>query len=272
MFIGLIEHASVVSLSMSITLEICVDSAESALASHAGGADRIELCSALREGGITPSAGLIHAVRRSVPMPLYVLIRPRGGDFCYTPIEFEIMREDIRRCQELGADGVVIGVLHADSSVDVERTTELVACARPMKVTFNRAFDLAVDLDRALEDVIRTGADRLLTSGGERVGTRGMAKIAELVKAADSRISILGGGGIRHSNVREFVHATGVTEVHTSLRSHTETAAQSQHADKILGADASGPARYVVTDADVIKLKHALESIVPTSEGRLAVS
>lgn len=247
---------------MSIALEICVDSAESAVAAHAGGADRIEVCCALREGGLTPSTGLIHVTRRAFARELFVLIRPRGGDFYYAPSEFEVMLEDVRRVRDLGADGVVLGILTHDNSVDVGRTAELVALARPMQVTFNRAFDVSSDLNQSLEAVVRAGADRILTSGGERQGMQGAPRIAELVTRAAHRIKILGAGGIRQSNARDFVELTGVSEIHTSLRSRTETRPQSQHIDAVLGTDA-GPAHYVVTNGDVLRLRKTLNGIAP---------
>jgi len=246
---------------MSIALEVCVDSVESALAAHAGNADRIELCCALREGGMTPSEGLICLVRAAVALGVFVLIRPRGGDFCYSTHEFEVMREDVRRCRDLGVNGVVLGVLMADGRVDVQRTSALVGEARPMQVTFNRAFDVSANLDRSLEDVIATGAERILTSGGERLGIRGAAKVGQLVKAARGRIKILGAGGIRHSNVREFVTATGVSEVHTSLRTRTMTTQQPNNAaESILGGHSDEMTRYVVREADVLQLRQVLDA------------
>ncbi len=229
---------------MPITLELCIDSVESALAANSGGADRIELCSALSEGGVTPSAGLIHAVRAAVSIPLCVLIRPRAGNFCYADREIAVMRDDIRRARDLGADSVVLGVLNPNGAIDIDRTRALLEAARPMQVTFHRAFDECGDLDRALEDVIATGADRILTSGGQPLGIDGATRIAQLIHSANNRIALLGAGGIRNSNVREFLRTSGVREVHTSLRSHS---------------GATSP--FVITAEDVRAMRRTLDAV-----------
>jgi len=195
-------------------LEISLDGGESALAAEQGGACRIELCANLLEGGVTPSAGMIAAVRRRVSIPIHVMIRPRGGDFCYSDAEFEAMRHDIDAAKNLGADGIVLGILDSRGNIDVERASELIHRARPMSATFHRAFDFVPDLNRALEDAIRAGADRILTSGGKSKAEDALEALAALVQKAGSRVTILVCGGVRAHNVNKIVRGTQAREIH----------------------------------------------------------
>jgi copper homeostasis protein len=224
-------------------LEVCVTSVESAVAAERGGAARVELVSDLLEGGLTPSAGLIGRVRERVRVRLQVIIRPRGGDFCYGGDEFAVMEADVLAARRLGADGVVLGLLHPDGRVDVERTRRLVELARPLNVTFHRAFDMAADLPRALEEVIATGADRLLTSGGERAAGDGLETIAALVVAARSRIVIMAGGGIRAANARSIVERTGVRELHAGLEEPVPS--PMAHRNQTLSLGAAGDREFL---------------------------
>ena len=198
------------------TLEACTGSVESTIEAEKGGANRVELCAALYEGGTTPSAAVIEMACEKVSIPVYVIIRPRGGDFLYSDIEFEVMKRDILFAKSAGAKGVVIGLLNADGTVDVERTRALVAVAVPMEVTFHRAFDMAKDPSEALEAVIQSGCKRILTSGGCNKAFEGRGNIAALVKQAAGRISIMAGSGVNAGNVEQLIEEAGITEVHSS--------------------------------------------------------
>jgi copper homeostasis protein len=201
----------------SCVLEICVESVEHAVAAERGGADRIELCSDLASGGITPSAGLMQTTRRHVSLPIHVLIRPRAGNFFYSDLEIESMRDDIETAKRIGMNGVVLGILDQNNRVDLEKAKMLVCLARPLPVTFHRAFDLAKDRVAALEDVIHTGALRILTSGGKERATDALSILARLAQAAKNRIQIMPCGGVNSANVGRIVRATAVREIHTSV-------------------------------------------------------
>jgi copper homeostasis protein len=203
----------------SVLVEVCVDSVASAVAAERGGGARIELCSGLIEGGTTPSAGLIETTRATVSVPLHVMIRPRGGDFYYDSAELDAMRRDIVLAKQLGANGVVFGILDVNGSVDVARTRELVELARPLEVTFHRAFDMTADLFRALADVEESGVSRILTSGGELTSLQGIEVITQLVKQGQDRVIVMPGSGIKPENARELVERTGAREIHVGLRS-----------------------------------------------------
>jgi len=197
--------------------EVCAESVETAQAAELGGADRIELCSKLPIGGVTPEIELTRAAIRALSIPVHVLIRPRGGDFAFSTDEFDLMRRQIEQAKEAGAAGVVVGVLRPDGSVDVERTRELVKLGRPMSVTFHRSFDETSNLIEALEAVIETGADCLLTSGGAPDVLTGAESIAQLRRQAGERVAIMAGGGLRLHNLLEVVRRTGVKYLHGSM-------------------------------------------------------
>jgi copper homeostasis protein len=199
---------------MPVVIEACVDSVASALAAERGGATRLELCDGLHDGGTTPSAGMISAVKIAVRIPVYVLIRPRGGGFVYTDEEVGVMRLDVEASRMLGADGVVVGALTRDARVDVERVKLLTAGAAELPVTFHRAFDFTRDLDEAAETLARNGVSRVLTSGGAPRAMDGVERMAALVTRWGHDLEIMAGGGVREDNIREIVQRTRVHEIH----------------------------------------------------------
>jgi copper homeostasis protein len=200
-------------------LEITVDTLDRALAAERGGAHRIELCSDLSSGGLTPSAELIRLVREQVRLPIFAMIRSRAVDYVYSGAAFAQMQRDIAAAAEVGVDGVVVGILTGDGRVDVERTRELVEQARPLPVTFHRAFDISIDMRESLEEVIQTGAARVLASGGARSAIEGRAQLATLVRQARGRIIIVPGAGITAANVDLVARETGAAEFHAGLSS-----------------------------------------------------
>lgn len=234
-------------MNPSILFEACVDSVEAAIAAQEGGANRVELCADLLEGGITPSSGTIWLTRQRLTIPMNVIIRPRGGDFCYSDAEFAVMKHDISRAKELGATGVVIGILNPDGTIDVARTRELVELARPMSVTFHRAFDMVRDPLAALETLIDLGIDRLLTSGQEETVWEGIELITELVKRANGRIIIMPGGGITERNVARIIAHSGVTELHAAVNVSVESQMQYRHSHVFMGGTLRPPEYAVQT-------------------------
>ena len=199
-------------------LEVCIESAESAIASEKGGANRVELCDNLMEGGTTPSLGMVALTLERVSIPVMMMIRPRGGDFLYTDLEYEIMLRDIEEAKRLRVHGVVFGLLTPDGHIDKPRTATLIEAARPLSVTVHRAFDMAVDPFEALEDLIDLDVDRILTSGQEPATDKGIDLITELVKRAKDRIVILPGCGINEDNIAELISKTGVKECHVTCK------------------------------------------------------
>jgi copper homeostasis protein len=224
---------------VSILVEACVDSVASALAAERGGAGRLELCDNLFDGGTTPSAGMISAVKAATRIPVFVIVRPRGGGFVYSADEIHVMRLDIEAARMLGADGVVIGALTRDGRVDTAQLDPLLAAAGTMPVTFHRAFDLAPNQDQALEALMHLGIARVLTSGGSATALEGVERIAALARRAAGQITA--GGGVREETVQEIVHRAGVTEVHVRgtrlVRAPSSSASDGIRLRKTLPAD-----------------------------------
>ena len=203
-------------------LEICVGSWQSALAAQEGGADRIELCDNLAEGGTTPSYGMLVKCQKTLKIPFFPIIRPRGGDFYFSNDEFEIMKEDVIACNELGCQGIVIGMLCKDASIDTERCSELIALAGGMQITFHRAFDRCSDLKKGLEDIIGLGCHRILTSGGKEYAFQGLEILKSLIIQAGPRISIMPGSGVNEQNLAQIALDSGAHEFHTTAKINLE--------------------------------------------------
>jgi len=204
-----------------LTLEVCVDSVCNAMIAQSAGAHRIEFCANLLEGGTTPSPAQIEIAREKLHIRLYVIIRPRGGDFFYNDTEFEIMKSDIHFCGKAGCDGVVTGMLNPDGTVDKDRNDELIQIAHrySMEVTFHRAFDRCSDLSTAMETIIDLGCERILTSGGYDTAIEGVEVIRKLIEKAGKRVIIMPGSGITPENVKEIIQKTGAKELHGTFRS-----------------------------------------------------
>ncbi len=198
-------------------LEVCANSLASALAAQQGGAVRVELCENLADGGTTPSYGQVALTRKMLHIEVFPIIRPRGGDFHYTDLEFEIMKADVAACKSVGCDGVVFGILNPDGTIDGERCKVLMQLAAPMKVSFHRAFDMTRNLPEALETLVELGFKRVLSSGGRSSAPEGADVLAALVEQARGRIEIMPGAGIHPGNVRQLLEKTGAKVVHGSL-------------------------------------------------------
>lgn len=234
-------------------LEICAGSLYSALAAQAGGAHRIELCDNLSEGGTTPSPGIITQAVKLLDIPVFVLIRPRAGDFLYSKAEFDAMKEDILFCKEHGAKGVVIGILYDGGNVDMERTAELVGLAAPMQVTFHRAFDMTRDPFQAMEDIISLGIKRILTSGQANTALAGAPLISKLIRQAAGRITIMPGSGINEDNVTGLIKITGAKEIHASLRSKIQSNMQFRNLKTAMGKPGQDEYSRMETDPERVR-------------------
>lgn len=238
-------------------LEICANSVSSAIAAQAGGADRVEFCQNLEAGGTTPSHGQIVTLKQHIHIPVHVPIRARAGDFLYDEREYEEMEADIRFCRDAGCEGVVIGLLHANGRIDAERTAALVELARPMHVTFHRAFDRCANPFEALEEIIACGCGRLLTSGQQNTAEEGIDLIRQLVQQADGRIEIMPGSGVTPSNIQRLARETGARSFHSSAK-ETEASRMVYANDAVQGM---GGARWVTSKKKVRELADLLQSL-----------
>ncbi|WP_367870150.1 copper homeostasis protein CutC [Luteolibacter sp. Populi] len=245
-----------------MTLEICVDSLDSVIACAEGGADRIELCAALAEGGLTPSAGFLSQARAIFPGEIAMMIRPRGGDFVYRPEELAAMCADIELAGELGADAVVFGCLLPDGSLDLAATETLLEACGGMPAVFHRAFDVCKDLPEALETLVGLGFARILTSGGAPTVMEGLGTIAALMTQAAGRIGILPGGGIKADQIVEIIAETGVDQVHLSARSICESPMQFRRPEIPMGAVAV-LGEYERRIADAVLVAEARKALLP---------
>ncbi len=242
----------------SFVLEICLDSVESAVIAEKAGADRVELCADLTAGGTTPSIGAIALAKKRLTIPVHVIIRPRGGDFCYSATEFEVMRSDVLSAKSAGADGVVLGILNPDGTVDIARTRILVELARPLSVTFHRAFDMTNDPFQALQDVILTGADRILSSGQAETAFEGLPLLVRLVEQASERIIIMPGAGINAANAKSILKAAPFKEMHMSAKKTLKSRMEFRPLRLSMG-DGTAQAEFEISSIDTDKIKAIVE-------------
>lgn len=203
-------------MSRSVTIEICVENVDNALAAERAGADRVELCASLLEGGLTPSYGMVRQALERLAIPAIVMVRPRGGDFLYSDIEYAAMLDDVRAFRDMGCAGVVFGCLKPDGTIDEDRMAELTREARPMQAVCHRAFDMTRGHIEAVEALVRCGVSRVLTSGRHSTALEGMQVLTETIAAADGRLDVLVCGGIRLHNIAEVVEKSGAREIHFS--------------------------------------------------------
>ncbi|WP_131539843.1 copper homeostasis protein CutC [Pedobacter nototheniae] len=233
-------------------LEICGNSYASALAAQNGGANRVELCDNLAEGGTTPSYAQIALSKRNLTIEIWPIIRPRGGDFLYSDLEFELMKEDIKICKSLNCDGIVTGILNSDGSIDKKRTLEVIELAKPMPVAFHRAFDMSNDKEKALEDLIELGIVRVLSSGGASSALLGAETLAKLIKQANGRIEIMPGAGVNEDNIVELKTKTGAHNFHGTLKEFVPSKMEYQNTNSKMGI-VDDEYKYELTSVDKVK-------------------
>ncbi len=247
---------------MEYKLEICANSIESAIAAEKGGADRIELCANLGEGGTTPSYGQIKQCIEKLQLEVWPLIRPRGGDFLYTNTEFENIIEDISYCKKIGCHGIVTGILDTNGNIDRERCIKIIAAASPMPVAFHRAFDMSNQLSKSLETIIKLGFVRVLTSGGKENAFSGAYEIAKLVSQSNHRIEIMPGGGVNAENITEIANITRAKSFHTTAKSIVNSKMQFRNVDSKMGNNNTNEFAYEQTDTNKVRvLKEIIKNL-----------
>ncbi len=237
-----------------IPFEVCIDTVESALAAEAGGASRVELCSALGEGGLTPSLGLMQVVRSRIRIPIAAMIRPRAGDFCYSDDEFEVMQRDLAALKRHGADMIVLGLLMPDGTIDADRTRSLIELARPLPVTFHRAFDMTKDAKASLETLIQLGCERVLTSGQEKSVLEGLDLLVDLVRQASDRILVVPGGGITEKNLPRILRECSPKEFHVSASGTRDSRMEFRNSRIPMGRTLAA-SEYAVPVADAARVQ-----------------
>lgn len=244
---------------MHYTCEICANSAESCVAAQAGGAHRVELCASMPEGGTTPSFGEIRLARKLIDIRLHVIIRPRGGDFLYTPLELDIMEEDIHMARQAGADGVVFGCLTPEGDLDMPAMRRLMKISEGMSVTFHRAFDYVRSPEQVLEHLIDLGVNRVLTSGQQPTAMQGASLLAELVRQAAGRIVIMPGCGVNEWNIAELAACTGASEFHFSARELKESKMLLRNPALSMGSSDQDEYAHPVTTAE--RVRHTIQAL-----------
>lgn len=244
---------------MHYTFEICANSAESCVAAQAGGAHRVELCASMPEGGTTPSFGEIRLARKLIDIRLHVIIRPRGGDFLYTPLELDIMEEDIHMARQAGADGVVFGCLTPEGDLDMPAMRRLMKISEGMSVTFHRAFDYVRSPEQVLEHLIDLGVNRVLTSGQQPTAMQGASLLAELVRQAAGRIVIMPGCGVNEWNIAELAACTGASEFHFSARELKESKMLLRNPALSMGSSGQDEYAHPVTTAE--RVRHTIQAL-----------
>ena len=246
-------------------IEVCATSLQSAINAQTGDAGRVELCDNLYKGGTTPSPGTLMLARGKLHIKLHVLIRPRGGDFVYSDLEFEVIRKDIEFCKEIACDGVVIGFLNADGIIDIEKLAEAIEIARPMSVTHHRAFDKTRDPLKSLNQLIDLGVDRLLTSGQKNKAPDGKELIAKLVKQAGDRMVIMPGSGINEDNIAMMHQLTGATEFHLTGQKMVDSKMNFRKDGIFLGGLPQIP-EYSIAETDVNRIRRISEILNKISQ------